>query len=188
MNVLIVGYGGQGVLSLSRIIGNIALAHGYDVRGLELHGLAQRGGAIQCHVKFGKKVYSPMIMKGDADLIIALDALEALRACYYANKHKTIMLVDKRILSPDPSKEILVEQIIEQAKKFAKKVLVVEASKKVKEIAGSLVMLNVFMLGYAIKAKLLPFKKTIAWQVIEQAIPKKFLEQNKAVFEQAFKF
>jgi Pyruvate/2-oxoacid:ferredoxin oxidoreductase gamma subunit len=128
-----------------------------------------------------------MVRKGGADLIIALEALEGLRACYYANKEKTILLTDKRILSPSPIEDISSEGLISQMEKFVKKVEVVEASKIVESLTGDIAMSNVFMLGYSIAKKLLPIKKEIAWESVAERIRPQFLETNKKVFEEAFR-
>jgi indolepyruvate ferredoxin oxidoreductase beta subunit len=188
-NLVVVGYGGQGVLSLAEIIERAALKQGFDVKGVELHGLVQRGGSLQCHVRFGEKVFSPMVRKAGADLIIALEALEGLRACYYANKEKTILLTDERVLSPSPIEEEKIgsEELMAQIKKFVKKVETMEASKIVEKLTGDIAMSNVFMLGYSIAKNLLPIKKEIAWEAVSERIRPQFLETNKKVFEEAFK-
>jgi indolepyruvate ferredoxin oxidoreductase beta subunit len=151
--------------------------------------LVQRGGSLQCHVRFGGKVFSPMVRRAGADLIIALEALEGLRACYYANREKTILLTDKRVLSPSPMEEEKIgsEEMIAQIKNFVKKVETVEASKIVERLTGDIAMSNVFMLGYSIAKKLLPIKKEIAWEAVSERIRPQFLETNKKVFEEAFK-
>jgi indolepyruvate ferredoxin oxidoreductase beta subunit len=188
-NLVVVGYGGQGVLSLAEIIERAALKEGFDVKGVELHGLVQRGGSLQCHVRFGEKVFSPMVRKSGADLIIALEALEGLRACYYASKEKTVLLTDKRVLSPLPMEEEKFdsEELISQIKKFVKKVETVEASRIVERLTGEIAMSNVFMLGCSIAKKLLPIKKESAWEAVSERIRPQFLETNKKVFEEAFK-
>jgi indolepyruvate ferredoxin oxidoreductase beta subunit len=188
-NLVVVGYGGQGVLSLAEIIERAALKEGFDVKGVELHGLVQRGGSLQCHVRFGEKVFSPMVRKSGADLIVALEALEGLRACYYASKEKTVLLTDKRVLSPLPMEEEKLdsEELIFQIKKFVKRVETVEASKIVEKLTGDIAMSNVFMLGYSIAKKLLPIKKESAWEAVSERIRPQFLETNKKVFEEAFK-
>ena len=188
-NLVVVGYGGQGVLSLAEIIEKAALKQGFDVKGVELHGLVQRGGPLECHVRFGGKIFSPMVRKAGADLIIALEALEGLRACYYANKKRTILLTDKRVLTPSPIEEdkIRSEELISQMEKFVKKVEAVEASKIVENLTGDIAMSNVFMLGYSIAKNLLPIKKEIAWESVAERIRPQFLEINRKVFEESFK-
>ncbi|MEM5836303.1 MAG: indolepyruvate oxidoreductase subunit beta [Candidatus Aenigmatarchaeota archaeon] len=185
-NLVVAGYGGQGVLSLAEIIARAAIEEGYDVKAVEVHGLSQRGGALQCHVRFGEKVFSPLVRKAGADLIIALDALEAWRACYYANK-RTVVLTDKKLLSPKPLARILdAKKILEEMKKIAR-VEAVNASEIVEKLTGEAAMSNIFMLGYAVKKKLLPIRKENTWKAVSKKIRPQFLEANKKVFEEAFK-
>lgn len=96
-SIVIVGVGGQGVMTLARWIGRAALAAGYDVKIAEVHGLSQRGGSVEVHVRFGERVYGPVVPEADADYVAALEALEALRAFKYI-KDKTLLVVNKRII------------------------------------------------------------------------------------------
>lgn len=181
-NLIITGYGGQGVLTLTEIITKAALKQGYEAKEAELHGLAQRGGSLDCHVRFGKDVQSPLVMRGKADLIISLEALEALRACYWANK-KTIILTNSKVFRCSTK----LKSILNRIKKVSKSVYSIDADKIVRETTKDTMMVNIFMLGYAIKKGFLPLKKEIVWQSLEERIRKRFLEQNKKVFEAAFK-
>ena len=79
-NIMIVGVGGQGTLLASRILGNLCTTLGYDVKVSEVHGMSQRGGSVVTYVKYGDKVYSPIIDKGEADIVLAFELLEAYRA------------------------------------------------------------------------------------------------------------
>ena len=81
-DIVLTGVGGQGIITLQKIISEAAIKQGYDVKASELHGLAQRGGHIECHVRIGKKIYSSLVRQGNADLIIALEPLEGMRATY----------------------------------------------------------------------------------------------------------
>src|SRR4030043_2333488 len=95
-NMVIVGTGGQGLITLLQIISEAVVFEGYDIRTSELHGLSQRGGSVEVHIRFGKKIYSPLIAQGRADLIFGLEMQEALRGIYFASK-KTNFLVNKQI-------------------------------------------------------------------------------------------
>jgi len=99
-NIITAGYGGQGVLTLAKILARAAFMAGLNVKQAELHGLSQRGGSLACHVRFGKEVYSPLVRAGGADLIIALEAVEALRVCKFANPEKTVVLTNAKFFSP----------------------------------------------------------------------------------------
>ena len=97
MNIMIVGVGGQGTLLTSRIIGNLALGEGYDVKISEVHGMAQRGGSVVTYVRFGERVYGPTVEEGTADVLLAFERLEALRYAHYLKKGGVIVLNDCKI-------------------------------------------------------------------------------------------
>jgi len=191
-NIVLTGVGGQGVLTLGMIIAEAALKQGYDVRTTELHGLAQRGGSIPFHVRFGKKMYTPLVLEGEADLIISLEPLEALRSCYYGSKqHKTIFLIDNDPVVP-LSVSVLgekypsVEEIKNNLKDFSKKVIVLNASEIVKKETGSEIAANIYLLGYAIAKGLIPLREKFVLKAIEEVAPKYF-EANKKIFELGMK-
>ncbi len=184
-NLIISGYGGQGVITLANLVSKIALKENFKVKQAELHGLAQRGGSVQIHVRFGQKIYSPKVKRADADLIISLDLVEAQRACYWVDKSKTIILSDSEIFWPYEEK-IDSEKIIDDIKKFAKELELVDATQKVKKLTGKTISTNIFMLAAAIDKGFLPFKKEIIWQVISENLKPEFLDENKKVFEAAF--
>lgn len=191
-NIVLTGVGGQGVLTLGMIIAEAALKQGYDVRTTELHGLAQRGGSIPFHVRFGKKMYTPLILEGEADLIISLEPLEALRSCYYGSKqHKTIFLIDNDPVVP-LSVSVLgdkypsIKEIEKNLKDFSKEVIILNASEIVKKQTGSEIAANVYLLGYAFAKKLIPLKEKFILKAMEEVAPKYF-EANKKIFELGMK-
>ena len=153
-NIIVVGYGGQGVLTLADVISRAALIEGKDVKHAELHGLAQRGGSLIIHVRFGEKVYSSLIEKGKADLIIALDALEALRAYEFAGEN-SIFLVNKKIFRI-PAR---VEDVLRKIKKYGK-VYGVDADRIAEKLTGKTNYANTFILAYSLARKILPLKRS----------------------------
>jgi len=181
-NLIITGYGGQGILTLADIIAKAAILQGHDVKEAELHGLAQRGGSLNCHVRFGKKINSPLVTQGGADLIISLEAVEALRACYWANS-KTKILTNSKIFRVKAD----LKQIINKIKKISKNLDIMDADSIVEKMKQRNMMVNIFVLGYALSKRLLPLKKELVWKAIEERIRKRFLEQNKKVFEEGFR-
>ena len=188
-NTVIAGTGGQGVLTLMRIIAEAALRQGYDVKTSELHGLAQRGGPIPCHIRFGEKIYSPIVMEGEAHLIIGLEPLEALRSSYYGSKeNKTTIMVNNYSIIPLSvfvAKEVYpsLDEIVEKLKNFSARVITLNASAIVKEAIGNIIPTNIYMLGYAVSKGLIPLEERFVLEGIEENVPKKFLEVNKKVFE-----
>ena len=97
MNIMIVGVGGQGTLLTSRIIGKTALDAGFDVKISEVHGMAQRGGSVVTFVRFGEKVFEPVVEEGCADILIAFEKLEALRYAHYLKKDGILVVNECRI-------------------------------------------------------------------------------------------
>jgi len=192
-NIVITGIGGQGVLTLTIAIAEAALKQGYDVKTSELHGLAQRGGTIPCHVRFGNKIFSPLVLEGEAHLVIGLEPLETLRACYYGSKeHKTIFLFDTRKIVPITvpilkERYPSVKEIQKILKSFGKKVIALNASDVVKKEFGTVTPANIYMLGYAFSKKLIPLKKKYLLEGIKKVIPGKHLEMNEKVFELGIK-
>ncbi|MBR5357368.1 MAG: indolepyruvate oxidoreductase subunit beta, partial [Lachnospiraceae bacterium] len=96
-NIMIVGVGGQGTLLTSRILGGIMLKGGYDVKLSEVHGMAQRGGSVVTFVRYGDKVYEPIVEEGTADVLIAFEKLEALRYVHFLKKDGVLIVNDQRI-------------------------------------------------------------------------------------------
>lgn len=188
-NIIVVGVGGQGALTLGMIIAEAALKQGYDVRTTELHGLAQRGGSIPIHIRFGEKMYTPLVLEGEADLIIALEPLEALRTTYFGSKkHKTTFLIDNYRIPPVTVSAFgeqypSMDEIVNHIKPFADKIITLDASKLVEREIGSVLTSNIFILGYAASQNLLPIKENFILEALKENVPEKFFDLNKKVFE-----
>lgn len=179
-NLILSGVGGQGIITMLQVLDEAAFVSGYDIRSSELHGLSQRGGSVEAHVRFGKKVNSPMVANGKADLILALEGLEGLRESVKAGKNTKILINDYFLpFSNSPSKE----QILEQLQKSKKSFEIVSASKICKEKLQNEVVCTMYMLGYSSKNNLLPIKKEAFLQAIKNMIPQKYLELNIKAFE-----
>jgi indolepyruvate ferredoxin oxidoreductase beta subunit len=192
-NIVVTGVGGQGVLTLSNVIAEAALKQGYDVKMSELHGLAQRGGSIPCHIRFGRRIYSPLVLQGEANLIIGLEPLEALRCCHYGSKkHSTTFLIDTHRILPI-SVSVLGEKypslrkIVSLLKQFSKKIIVLNASEIVEKETGDIIGTNIYMLGYAISRRLMPIKKSFILEALKEVIPERYVEMNERVFELGMK-
>jgi indolepyruvate ferredoxin oxidoreductase beta subunit len=99
-NVLIVGVGGQGVILASDVLGRVAASHGYDVKKNEIHGMAQRGGSVSSHVRFGPSVSSPIIKLGEADVLLSFEQIETIRYFSYLSDKGKVIVNNHRILPP----------------------------------------------------------------------------------------
>lgn len=181
MNIMIVGVGGQGTLLTSRIIGKTALANGLDVKMSEVHGMAQRGGSVVTFVRFGEKIYEPVVEEGCADVIIAFERLEALRYAHYLKKDGVIVVNDCRI---DPMTVVTgamqyPENVIETLK-TNHNVVVVDGLSIAKELGNSKV-LNSVVLGAS--AKYIGWDKQVWLDVLQSTVPQKTIEINTKAFE-----
>jgi len=182
-NTIITGVGGQGIITLVSILDQACLLQGYDVKSSELHGLSQRGGSVITHIRFGKKVNSPMVSKGQADLIIGLELMEILRDADFANI-KTSFLVNK--ISMQFAGHMKDEEIIEKLQKVAGKNLhLVPASDICKEKLQKEVLSGVYLLGYAVYNGLLPLKPESVLGAIKELVPEKYLDMNIKAFNLA---
>jgi len=88
-NIIIIGTGGQGLITLLQVLAEAALIENYDVKTSELHGLSQRGGSVEVHIRFGKEIHSPLVSQSGADLVLALEIQESLKGIYFANRKTT---------------------------------------------------------------------------------------------------
>lgn len=181
MNIMIVGVGGQGTLLASRILGNTVVNEGYDVKVSEVHGMSQRGGSVVTYVKFGDKVYSPIIDKGEADIILAFEALEAYRALPFLKKGGK-MLVNTQNIDPMPVITGAMEYPEDIEKKLAEKIdlTTVDALKYATE-AGNIKAVNVVLIGVMAKSTDIPYEKWI--ETIKTTVPSKFLDINLKAFD-----
>lgn len=188
-NIVIVGTGGQGLITLTRIISNVAMKEGLDVKTSELHGLSQRGGSVETHIRFGKEVHSPLVTQGGADLVISLELQETPRACYYANKEKTTFLVNNFIVPiVTDNKIVSIEHSPSEFNNFAKKTLFVPATKIVKERIGNPVLAGTFMISLAASKNLLPLKPSSLLGAIKEVVPEKYFGLNKKAFDLGQKY
>ena len=181
MNIMIVGVGGQGTLLASRILGGVAIKMGYDVKVSEVHGMSQRGGSVVTYVKFGDKVYSPIIDKGEADLVLAFEMLEAYRALPFVKKGGKI-LANRQQMNPMPVITGAMEYPADIEAKLSEKVnLEVIDALPLAEEAGTIKAVNVVLIGFL--AKSMDIDKEIWLDVIKEYVPAKFLEMNLKAFE-----
>ena len=181
MNIMIVGVGGQGTLLASRILGRVAIKEGYDVKVSEVHGMSQRGGSVVTYVKYGEKVYSPIIDRGEADLILAFEMLEAMRALPYLKKGGK-MIANTQQMNPMPVITGAMEYPEDIQKKLESKINLqaVDALKLAGE-AGNIKAVNVVLIG--LLAKSMDVNKQVWLDSIKETVPEKFVEMNLKAFE-----
>ncbi len=182
LSIMIVGVGGQGTLLASRILGNLALSKGYDVKVSEVHGMSQRGGSVVTYVKYDEtKVSSPIIDEGGADLILAFEELEAYRYLPYL-KEGGRMICNTQNIDPMPvitgSMEYP-EEILEKIRGKQVDIVPVDAARVAME-AGNIRTVNVVLLGVLSKAMGISQEE---WEtVLSATVPEKALDVNMKAF------
>lgn len=186
-NMVIAGVGGQGLITLLQLIAQAALSEGYEARTSELHGLSQRGGSVEVHIRFGKKIYSPMVSVGGADLILGLEMQEAVKGTYYASQ-KTSFLINQFIQPIPLTKNLTEGEIAAGLKKISKNVNIVPAEKVCQEKLQNSVVSGVYLLGLAVFKKLIPLKPDSIKTAIKKTIPANFQELNLKAFNLAKSF
>ncbi|HBA50782.1 MAG TPA: indolepyruvate oxidoreductase subunit beta [Lachnospiraceae bacterium] len=184
-NIMIVGVGGQGTLLTSRILGNLAIHGGYDVKLSEVHGMAQRGGSVVTFVRYGEQVAEPIVEEGCADVLIAFERLEALRYLHFLKKDGVAIVNDWRI---DPITVVTgaaeyPENVLDTLR-AERKTVVVEATETALEM-GAPKTFNVVVLGAA--ARYVGFEKEAWIRVLETTVPPKTVEVNRRAFEVGYR-
>jgi len=188
LNLLVTGAGGQGIILASDIIGETAIAAGYDVKKTDTIGMAQRGGSVLNHMRIARQVWSPLIRQGEADLLLALEKLEAARWASYL-KPGGIAIVNNFALPPlsvslgnarypgdDEIKDIL--------KQTTDQIFFIDGTERAKEL-GNIRTLNIFMLGSA--SRFMPFPVGIWKKSIASRLPEKVRQINLTAFDRGRK-
>ena len=185
-NILIVGVGGQGTLLASRVLGSAMLSQGVDVKVSEVHGMSQRGGSVVTYVRYGEtagsQVYSPIIEPGEADVVLAFEALEAARFLPYLKEGGTV-IVNSQQIDPMPvitGAAAYPQDLVAKMKATGAKVDALDCL-ALAEQAGSAKAVNIVLMGRLSHYFDLPEE---AWQKsLEAMVPAKFLELNKKAFQ-----
>lgn len=180
-NIMIVGVGGQGSLLASRLLGNVLLNAGFDVKVSEVHGMSQRGGSVVTYVRFGEKVYSPVIDKGEADYIVSFEKLEAARYLNYLKKDGKI-ITNTQEIDPMPvvtGAAAYPTEIIEKMRAQGAQVIAVDALAAAEEL-GNAKATNIVLMG--VLASQMDFEESAWQQALEACVPPKFLELNRKAF------
>lgn len=180
-NVLIVGVGGQGIILASEILASVCIASGCDVKQSEVHGMAQRGGSVVSHVRFGEKVYSPTIEKGGADYILSFEILETSRFADYLTPGGTVFVNRQRIdpITVASGTSEYPEEISSLLRQNDRKIIDVNGQ-DIAVNAGNIRAVNVVLLGAL--SKYLKFDKETWETCIRERVPEKSLDINLRAF------
>ena len=184
-SVLLVGVGGQGTILVSKLLTAGLVKAGFDVKMSEIHGMSQRGGSVSTHVRYGEKVYSPVIEEGEADLLISFEKMEAIRWLKFL-KPEGHLIVNNYKINPLPvliGKEIYPEKEIDEELKLLS-ATVINAFDKASEI-GNIRVMNVILLGTVVKMMNL---EDIDWEeIIRNNVKEKFIDVNIKAFNEGLK-
>jgi len=181
-NILLVGVGGQGTILASELLARVLLAAGFDVKKSEVHGMAQRGGRVISHVRFGKKVYSSLIVKGEADILVGFEMAETVRSLDWISHGARVIAENKAILpytslvgqSPYPF------DALDRIRAAGFDLTVVEGEKLAAE-TGEKKTANVVLMG--VLARHLPVERSVWEETIRKNMPEKLVEMNLRAFE-----
>lgn len=182
LNLLFAGVGGQGVILASEVLAMAAAAEDYDVKQGEVHGVAQRGGAVVSHIRFGSRVHSPLNLRGHVDIFVAFEKLEAVRHAHYLKPDGVLLVNDHRVepaaLDSSPKYP---DDPIGFLKSKPIRVIVVGASETARQLGNERVS-SLMMLGAL--SKLLPLRPETWDTVLRERVPARFLELNQRAFSE----
>ena len=185
-DILFCGVGGHGILTTANLIGVCALNSGFDVTISEIHGMAQRGGAVTSDVRIGKKIFSPLIPDGECDIIVSTEPIEALRNIYKSNKD-TIIITDTLTVKPFTvtlgiEKYPNIKDVYKELNNYCSKLFMIDALKIANEL-GDKIIRNTILLGVLFGLDVLPLSKKTMIDSIKIVIQKNYVEINIAGFE-----
>lgn len=184
-NIAMIGVGGTGILTAATILAETAIKQGENVRVGEIHGLAQRGGVVNCDVRIGDKVFGPIIMDGKADVLLSFELVETLRALKKVSPEGVIILNKYAMVPPGVSAKGGVypnyQKVFSIAKHFTKSIFIIDALKLARK-AGNPITMNIVMLGALVGVNGFPLKRDFMKETIA-GLFRKFVDTNLKAFE-----
>ncbi len=180
-NILFTGVGGQGILLASEITAYSLLAAGFDAKKSEVHGMAQRGGSVTAQLRYGQRVYSPLIEPGKADILAAFEMMEAARYLPYLHRGSQVVVNTQKILPPSVAtgKASYPEKVLDVFKEHDIAVTAVDALDIARQV-GEVKTVNVVMVGAL--SRFLPIDPAVCTEVIETRVPERFRQVNLQAF------
>lgn len=188
-NVVLAGVGGQGTILAAEILGVAAVKDGLNVRVGEIHGMAQRGGAVTSTVRVGEKVLSPTVLDGQADVLLGFEPLETMRNLLSASGKTLVILSDECIppteLSAKGSAYPTMDEIVKRIRRFTEKIVVVE-TRRLSGEAGSVLTQNSVLIGTLAATGKMPVRVESLKEALRELVPTKHVEMNVRAFELGF--
>lgn len=185
LSILLVGVGGQGTILASKILAEVALLQGFDVKMTEIHGMAQRGGSVVTQVRMGEHVYSPLIEPGQADYIVAFEQLEALRWLNYLQPAGKVVINSQKIspMTVITGAATYPADVLEQISRQVPTAVVIDALGIAKQL-GNMRAVNVVLLGAMAKGMDIPLEDWLT--ALEKTVPTRFLDLNRRAFQAGY--
>ena len=184
-NIVLAGVGGQGTLLAAEVIGSAAVQAGLNVRVSEIHGMAQRGGAVVSNVRIGENVFASTVLDGQADVLLGFEPLETVRNLKCASEKTLIIMNSQQILpaelAANNSRYPSVEEVLAKIRVFTGKVVVVNAAELAKK-AGNRLAQNSVLLGALATAEWFPVKSESMVEALRELVPKKHVDVNVRAF------
>ncbi len=185
-NIVLTGVGGQGILLAAEVLGTAALKEGLNVRVSEIHGMAQRGGAVISNVRIGEKVLAPTVMEGQADILLGFEPLETLRNLKFASEKTVVIMNEEKIPPTEMTTKMLkypsLQEVKEKIYNFTKNVLTIDAKKLAKE-AGNILARNIVLIGAMAAIQKAPIKQESIMEALRELVPERYLAVNVKAFK-----
>ncbi len=190
-NIVLAGVGGQGILLAAEVLGTAAIKEGLNVRVSELHGMAQRGGAVISNVRIGEKVLAATVLEGHADVLLGFEPLETLRSLKFASEKALVIMSDEKIPPTELAAKMMkypsMEEIVEKIHRFTKNITIVEAAKLAKK-AGNILTQNVVLIGALAAMEKMPVKTESVMEALQELVPPKHLDINVKAFKLGYEY
>jgi len=190
-NIVLAGVGGQGILLAAEILGTAAMKEGLNVRVSEIHGMAQRGGAVISNVRIGEKALAPTVLEGQADILLGFEPLETLRNLKFVSEKTILIMNEERIPPTELTAKMLkypsLKEIKEKIYGFTKKVITINAKLLAKE-AGNILARNVVLIGALAATEKVPVKKESIIEALRELVPAKYLDVNIKAFKLGYEY
>jgi len=191
LNIVLTGVGGQGTIAMSEVLGRAAVIDGYKVRGSEVLGMAQRGGAVITFLRLGKDVYGPMVPEGKADVMIAMEPSEALRNLRFLSKNTIVVVGTRPMVPPSVSLGLSsypdVDVVIKKLEEMSGQVITIDPYQLAAE-AGDAIAANMVMLGALAGTGRLPLKVESLKKAITERFKGRIVEVNLKAFDLGYEY
>jgi len=190
-SVVLAGVGGQGTILAAEILGAAAVKDNLNVRVSEIHGMAQRGGAVTSTVRIGEGALSATVLEGQADVLLGFEPLETIRSLRFVSEKTLVIMSDERIPPPALAAKKAdypdIEEIVRTIHLFTNKLIIVKTKRLVEE-AGSILALNVILLGALAATEKLPVRNDCVVEALSDLVPAKHLEKNLKAFKLGYTY